>query len=119
MNLPKTHGGKRKGAGRKADWLQAKCAEIIDKRNLLNWLGRVAGGLETETQIAVVKDDQFSSHVEKVEVPCTTKDRIHAMELLCDRGFGRATQPVTLGVTENFAELLVEAGQRLSGQKPQ
>lgn len=80
-------GGFRKGSGRKPDWLKAKCAELVDRNKLLEYLSRVASGEETEK--VVVKSRETW---ELEEIPCSTKDRIHATEVLLERGFGKAVQ---------------------------
>ena len=62
-----------KGGGRPPEWLAAQCREIIEKKKLIPWLGRVAAGEEPMAEM---------------------KDRIKAYELLCDRAWGKAAQPI-------------------------
>lgn len=88
---PKTCGGKREGAGRKPDWLKEKCRKLVDRKKLLEYVARVAAGEETE-RVVIRLPGNGGSDVE--EVPCSTKDRLHAFELLMDRGFGKAIQAV-------------------------
>jgi hypothetical protein len=87
MNPPKTrpHGGKREGAGRKPDWLKEKCKKLIDRKKLLDYLARVAAGEETEER---------ATKYGAVTVAVSAHDRMHAIELLMDRGFGKALQAV-------------------------
>lgn len=89
---PRTNGGKREGAGRKPDWLKAKCAELIDRKKLLDYVARVAAGEETESRMT--KDGDL------FDVPCSTHDRLHAFELLMERGFGKPVQGVELSGKE-------------------
>ncbi len=88
---PKTHGGKREGSGRKPDWLKEKCRNLLDKNKLLEYLAKVASGDETEQRVTVVREGN-EAHTEVVEVKCSTHDRLHAIELLLERGFGRPAQ---------------------------
>lgn len=78
------HGGKRDGAGRNPDWLRAKCDEIIEKYDLMAFLGKVAGGENVEQ---VVTDQG-----ETLPVPASVKDRLRAAEMLLDRRYGKPTQ---------------------------
>ncbi len=74
------------GSGRTPDWLKEKCKQIVDKRKLVEFLGKVAGGENTEQ---VVTDQG-----ETLSVPAPIKDRIKATEILLDRGFGKVSQPL-------------------------
>lgn len=82
----RTSGGAQPGAGRPPDWLKAKCDKIIDKYDLLGFLGKVAGGESIEQ---VVTDQG-----ETIRVPAPVKDRLRAAEMLLDRRFGKPTQQV-------------------------
>lgn len=88
-------GGKREGSGRKPDWLKQKCQSIIDRKKIMEYLGRVAAGEETEQQVVVVRDGK-DSHTEIEEVKCSTRDRLHAIDMLLERGFGKAPQGLQL-----------------------
>lgn len=79
-------GGARKGAGRKPDWLRSECARIIDQHKLLEFVGRVASGDETETH--VTKDGDV------VDVAPRISDRLKAVEFLTDRAHGKPMQAV-------------------------
>lgn len=92
MKPPKTHGGKREGAGRKPDWLRDQCKKLVDRHQLLEFLANVAAGIET--QQVVVKSGPHNSDIE--EIPCDTKDRLHAVEMLLDRGYGKAPQSIEM-----------------------
>lgn len=93
---PKEHGGKREGAGRKPDWLKTKCASLVDKHKLLEYLARVAAGEETEQRVVVVREGN-SAHTEIEEVKCSPHDRMHAIEMLLERGYGKPVQGVEVG----------------------
>lgn len=74
------------GVGRKPDWLKEKCRKIIGDAKLVEFLGKVAGGANTEQ---VVTDQG-----ETLSVPAPIKDRLRAVEMLLDRGYGKASQPI-------------------------
>lgn len=89
MRQPKVknrHGGPRPNSGRPPNWFKAKCAAIVDKKKLLDFVGRVAEGLES--------DHRLSEGV-VVELPASIHDRLYAVEMLCDRGFGKPVQAVS------------------------
>lgn len=92
MRPPRTHGGKREGAGRKPDWLKTKCAGLVDRNKLLEFVARVASGEETQT--VVIKSGPQNSSTE--EIPCDTKDRLHAVEMLLERGYGKPAQALEM-----------------------
>jgi len=79
-------GGYRKGAGAKPDWYKKKCAEILDKYELLEFIGRVAAGIEPEQHI----DKEGTIY----ELRPKISDRIKATEFLSDRTFGKPAQAV-------------------------
>ena len=62
-------GSKSPGSGKTPDWLKEKCQNIVDKNNLIEFLGKIASS-----------EDQ------------NTKDRMKAIEMLLDRGFGKPQQ---------------------------
>lgn len=82
----KPRGGARKGAGRKPDWLRSECARIIDQHKLLEFVGRVASGQETEAHVTKEGD--------VVEVAPKISDRLKAVEFLTDRAHGKPAQAV-------------------------
>lgn len=83
-------GGRREGSGRKADWLQKECASIVEKRELLVFLGDVAEGKPVKQMIAV------DGKIGVGKVSADVKDRLRALDILLDRGWGKASQPVEL-----------------------
>lgn len=82
-------GGFRKNAGRKPDWFKAECARIMDKHKLLEFMGRVAAGEETELHFDAMRNVH--------EIPAKMSDRIKAVEFLADRAHGKPAQAVELG----------------------
>src|SRR3990167_10008513 len=88
--LPITPGGKRRGAGRPADWLKAKCQKIVDKSKLIEFLADVASGVNVDTK--TVSTGQGMSQL--VSVPADVKDRLRATEMLLDRAWGKPAQLV-------------------------
>ena len=85
-------GGARAGSGRPPDWLKEKCKGLVDKRDLIGWLSRVASGESEDTRIFF--DNNNVVHHEKVAA--AIKDRIHAAEILLERGWGKPYQDVNL-----------------------
>lgn len=88
-------GGAREGAGRKPDWLKQKCAGLVDRKKLLEYVANVANGDEVERYFDKVLG-------RTIEIPCSTKDRLHAVELLLERGYGKPVQGVE--VNGNIAQ---------------
>lgn len=104
-------GGKRKNAGRTPEWLAAKCAKIVDRKKLVEFLAKVASGEDMEQ---VVTDKG-----EILRVPASIKDRIKAVEILLNRGFGKDVHPLehhdesAAGrMAERAAEILKELENR-------
>lgn len=89
---PKNHGGKRDGSGRKPDWLKEKCAKLVDVNKLMEFVSNVASGEETEIH--------YDKMGHAFEASCSTKDRLHAVEILLERGFGKPVQGVELSGKE-------------------
>lgn len=84
-------GGKREGAGRQPDWFRKRCAEIVEKKKLVEFIGRVAAGEEVESKLS--KDGDV------VELPVSIHDRLYASEMLFDRGFGK---PIATAADEGW-----------------
>lgn len=105
---PRTHGGKRKNAGRPPDWLKAKCANLVDKNKLIEFIVRVANGDETEPQIV-----RSGGDVSVEECAPSIKDRLRAVEMLLDRGFGRPTEHVEVTDVTDRAAILRERREKL------
>lgn len=99
MAAPNPHGYKRNlkrdgnpghdgsNAGRKPDWLKAKCAKLFDDNKLAEFWARVAKG--------DLVDERFNPATADWE-PCKApiKARLDASDRLADRGFGKPVQPV-------------------------
>lgn len=81
-------GGKRNGAGRPAGWVREKCAEIVDKAKLIEFLGRVAEGKE--------KDHRMTKDGAVIEVPASIHDRTESAMYLIDQAGGKAPQAMKL-----------------------
>lgn len=74
-------------AGRPADWYKAKCAEIIEKNKLMEWLGQVARGEDVEQRV--------NENGEILKIPASVKDRMRALEMLQDRAWGKPSQDIS------------------------
>jgi len=72
--------------GRSPDWLKTRCEEIFEKRNLVEFLGQVAGG--DEVDFTVTSDGSIVRHAANI------KARLQAIEMLKDWRWGKATQDV-------------------------
>lgn len=74
-------------AGRKPDWLKAKCAKLFEDDKLAEFWSAVARG--------DLVDERFNPDTRTYD-PCRApiKARIEAADRLADRGFGKAVQPV-------------------------
>ena len=81
-------GGKRKGAGRTPGWVREKCAKIVEKSELVEFLGRVAEGKE--------KDHRMTKEGIVIEVPASIHDRAEAAMYLIDQAGGKAPQAMQL-----------------------
>ena len=75
------------GSGRTPDWLRAKCQALIDKNKLIEFLADVGSGEYMEN----IFDGSTKTGLMR---SADAKDRIRAIEILLDRGFGKATQPL-------------------------
>jgi hypothetical protein len=84
------------GSGRPAEWLKSKCRDIVDSNSLIDFLADVAGG---KVLVQVVTDEG-----ECLNVPAQIKDRLKAVEMLLDRGWGKPTQAIDAG--EGIADLI-------------
>jgi hypothetical protein len=82
---PTGKGGKRPGAGRPPEWLRDKCREIIDRQELIDFVGNVAAGLPFKAMIGSTE----------MKVSADVKERLKAVEMLKEWGFGKAAQPLT------------------------
>lgn len=104
-------GGKRNGAGRKPDWLIAQCQEIVEDSKLLEFLASVVKGEDVEQAVG----DQG----ETIRIPPAVRDRLRAAEMLLDRAYGKAGQPIELNIQSELAPIptrdLLEFFQALPG----
>lgn len=81
------------GSGRTPDWLKAKCQEIVDKAKVIEFLADVVNGVDVEQAVG--------GEGEVIRVPAAVRDRIKAAEILLDRAFGKAGQPLDVTVTQS------------------
>ena len=84
-------------AGRPPDWLKEKCRKLIEQKDLVGFLARVAAG--DSEDMRVVFDDNNVPHKEKCAA--AIKDRLHAAEILLDRGFGKPSQSLDVEVSKS------------------
>ena len=82
------HGGPRPGSGRPADWLKAKCRDLVKKHKLLDFLCDVANGEYVQT--VVTSSGQKLDH----KVSADVQYRLKALDMMLDRGFGKASQEI-------------------------
>jgi len=93
--------GNKGGTGRPPEWLRSKCQYIVDREQLVEFLGRVASGDDV--------DQVINQNGECLKVPASVKDRIKAVELLLDRGFGKAAETIKVGFDDKLADRLKAA----------
>lgn len=74
--------------GKDLDWLKEKCRELVRRDKIVEFLANVAKGEPVEQAVG--------SEGEVISIPASVRDRIKATELLLDRGFGKASQPMEL-----------------------
>lgn len=77
-------GGRRDNSGRKPDWLKEKCRKLVSEKNLVGFLAKVASGENFEQVI--------NSEGDILPLPAPLKERLKAVEILLDRGFGKVPQ---------------------------
>ena len=83
----KVKGSKSPGSGPTPDIFKAKCKKLLDRYKLLDYVARVAAGEEKEIFITQVG--------ERIDRPCDTKDRLKAVEMIKDWGYGKSVQTVS------------------------
>jgi hypothetical protein len=86
------------GGGRPPDWLKQKCREIVEKKKLIEWLGDVAAGEDV--------DQQINAAGECLKIPASVKDRLKAIEMLEDRGWGKPTQEIESSSLQEVIDLM-------------
>lgn len=87
--------GNKGGPGRPPNWLMDKCKKIVEKNKLIEFLGDVAAGKKVDIRYNALDDKEVASSA-------TIKDRLHASELLIERGWGRAVQTIDTNLHANF-----------------
>lgn len=70
--------------GRKAYWFTERCNDILDEEKLVEFVGRVAAGKETE-EVIVRNGTTF----DRVRKACSTMDRLSAFKMLAEWGIGK------------------------------
>lgn len=79
-------GGKREGSGRSPDWLKEYTRTIVEKDKLVDRLAQIARGENIEQPL---------SNGEVVPIPAPVAEQRKAILDLLERGWGKATQPVS------------------------
>jgi hypothetical protein len=99
-------GGKRVGAGRKPGWYKELAQKIVDRKKLIQRLGKFGAGEAFETRV-IEKDGATI----KVKEPPSFGEQIQAIDKLLDRGFGKPKQEVELsgGIDVNMADVARKA----------
>src|SRR5436309_3564346 len=77
--------------GRPKEVLRRRCREEIETRNGIEFVGRVMDGTETE-DVRVSVGSGWYARIEVIRMRPRVRDRLHAFELLCDRGYGKPGQ---------------------------
>lgn len=77
-------------SGRRADWFREACQDIINQEKLLEFVGRVAAGKETEDRVVNNKIGH-----EIIQVSCDAQTRLAAFKMLAEWGVGKPIQYVT------------------------
>ncbi len=105
---PPGKGGAREGSGRKPDWLQQRCKDLVEKNDLLEFLADVAAGKPINRSIA----GDAGAFIE-VKVSADVKDRLRALEMMLDRGWGRPPQAVSVNgqIGVSFSDLASQAAK--------
>lgn len=94
---PPGKGGKREGSGRKPEWLQNECKRIVDVNGLLDFLGDVASGKPVKSTLGIKDENGYVKEMSGLQVSADIKDRLKAVEMLMDRGWGKPPQAVEVG----------------------
>lgn len=101
-------GGAREGSGRPLGWLKDKCQDLIEKKQIIEFLADVASGEYTE--FVVVNGEKTTA-----QRSADADVRIKAAKELLDRGFGKA--PQALEVSGNVNMNLIEAVKQARAQR--
>lgn len=103
--IPGGRPGNKGGTGRPPDWLKNKCANLLEKYKLWDWLAEVAKGEFVDRKTVAIENGKTS------EIACAAniKDRLRAMEMLADRGHGKAPIGLEVGDGHNvFKKVVIE-----------
>lgn len=84
---------KKRGPGARNKQFIEKCQQLATDKETLQFLQDVIRGKDV--------DYRFNSAGEIVKCPPSVAERVRCWEKLCDRGFGRAIQPMGFEGTEN------------------
>jgi len=85
--------GNAGGSGRPKEVLRRRLRELMEARKGHEYVADVMDGTAIE-KVAVTVGSGKEARVELVEVPCKTRDRLYAYELLRDGAYGRPDQAV-------------------------
>lgn len=105
FQIGNVYGGPRENAGRPKEWLKEKCRTIVDKKKLVEFLGDVASGKRIEQ---VVTADGV-----EIQVPAAIKERLKAVEMLLNRGYGKVEDADVIPTTPSESVKNAEASYRL------
>lgn len=94
--------GNKGGHGRSPDWLKQKCREIVERDELIEFLGKVARGDSVEQVV--------TSQGEVLPVPAPVSERRKAALDLIERGWGKVKQEMDHTITDRKI-LLVRASE--------
>jgi len=95
--------GHRGAGGRPPDWLKKKCCSLVEKKKLIEFLAAVAAGdpFIEKTRIS------GSGDIENVRGSADVKDRLRAVEMLLDRGWGKSVQVMDTPEGVDLARMLL------------
>jgi len=81
-------------------WLSTKCRNFVDQYELLNFLCEVAVGKFFTEQIFETRGGRFESRPVYPDI----RDRLRAVEILLDRGYGKSVQEIDIIEPESIEE---------------
>lgn len=113
----KKKGTKSPGSGPKPEWLKTKCQKIVEDKELIEFLAAVASGEPFVEKCAIMNPDGNKGKVfEKTRESADVKDRLKAVEMLMDRGWGKPAQAVEVsGEVKNYVFALPNQDKGESG----
>lgn len=98
-----------KYSGRKCDWFIERCADIISDEKLVEFVGRVAAGRETEEKIFCTKDGA----IVRDRVAADINARLSAFKMLAEWAFGKPIPAVPARTPEDSKRTADEYFQSL------